>query len=323
MAAAGRRLEGVAPGWIALAVAAEAASMGVFARLQQRLLRAGGVDLGLQTMTAITLAANAVTGTLPGGVGWAAAWQFEQLGRRGVERVLRLWMFLVAGGVSSFALFLVVASGVESAGSEGPLAGLRRPVLVLAAIPVLALVLEVGLHTTSGHRLGDRAVTGLDERVPGGRRLHRGVLAVLARIMAVRLGPLGWAEVLGLALLNWLLDCLVIVASMEALGVGVPWAAILAIYGLTQITAALPITPGGIGVVAGSLAALLHAYGVPTAGALSVVLLYRLLSFWILVPLGWAIWAVLEMRTRHQPEHRPATAGSSTGGDPHEPARGD
>jgi hypothetical protein len=78
----------------------------------------------------------------------------------------------------------------------------------------------------------------------------------------------------------------------------VPWRGLLVIYSLTQISASLPVTPGGLGVVEGSMAALLVAYGVPTGQSLAVVLLYRIVSFWGLVPIGWGTWLWLEAGQR-------------------------
>jgi uncharacterized membrane protein YbhN (UPF0104 family) len=56
---------------------------------------------------------------------------------------------------------------------------------------------------------------------------------------------------------------------------------------VAQIAENLPITPGGIGVVEGTLSLLLVAYGMPTDTAVAAVLLYRIISFWVLVPVGW------------------------------------
>lgn len=282
-------------GWIGAAIAVEAASMVVFARLQRWLLRAGGVRLPLGTMVEITLAGNAMAATLPGGVGWAAAWVFGQLRRRGVDRFLRLWVFLVAGALSSFALFVVVALGIEIAGDSGPLSDLRWPAFLLALIPVLALGLAAAARTRTGRRVASR-VWHPDREGDGW--LARHVRSVVVRIEAVRLSPAGWAEALGLALLNWILDCAVLVGCLVALGIPVPWRGIFAIYGVTQIAAVVPITPGGAGVVEGSLAALLTGYGVPTEPALATVILYRLVSFWGLVPVGWAVWVGLDLLGR-------------------------
>jgi hypothetical protein len=62
--------------------------------------------------------------------------------------------------------------------------------------------------------------------------------------------------------------------------------------------AAFPITPGGLVVVEGTLAGLLTAYGVPTEAAFATVILYRIVSFWGLVPLGWGVWVWLDLLQR-------------------------
>lgn len=280
--------------WVGLAVLFEAASMVVFARMQRWLLRAGGVEVPLRTMVEITVAGNAVAATLPGGVAWAGAWVFGQLRRRGVSRFLRVWMFLVAGAVSSFALFIVVAVGIELAGRRGPVSGLRWGVLALAAIPVVALCLFAVRHTAPARRARHATATAV-RALPGGRWTLDKLGDLARRVAAVRLGPLGWAETLGLGLLNWLDDCAVLVACMLALGLSVPWRGIFVVYGLTQVAAAVPVTPGGIGVVEGTLATLLHAYGVPVEQAIATTVVYRIVSFWGLVPIGWGSWVALDL----------------------------
>jgi putative heme transporter len=284
--------------WIGIAVLAEIASMVVFARMQRWLLRAGGVRVPIRTMVEITVAGNAVSATLPGGVAWSAAWVFGQLGRRGVDRFLRVWVFLVAGAFSSFALFLVVFVGIELAGKTGPVSDLRWAVFGLACIPVAALVVMAIASTHIGARDVHKLVADIEE-VPPGRFVVKQLRSLGKKLDAVHLSKIGWAEVLGLALLNWIYDCVVLIASMLALGIPVPWRGIFVIYGLTQIAAVLPVTPGGVGVVEGALGGLLHAYGVATQAAIATVLLYRLVSFWGLVPIGWGLWGLLNATERH------------------------
>ena len=63
--------------------------------------------------------------------------------------------------------------------------------------------------------------------------------------------------------------------------------------------AALPISAGGIGVVEGTLSVLLIAYKMPAATAIAGVMVYRIISFWILVPVGWgAVGLLLAMQRR-------------------------
>jgi uncharacterized protein (TIRG00374 family) len=81
-------------------------------------------------------------------------------------------------------------------------------------------------------------------------------------------------------------------------GSPVPWRGLLLAYGAGQLAANLPITPGGLGVVEGSLTIALVAYGGAQASTVAAVLLYRIVSFWASLPVGWVSWAVLVVRAR-------------------------
>ncbi len=300
--------------WLAAAVVLEALSMVTFARLQGRLLTAGGGRLRMPYLLALTTAANSISSTLPGGVAFAAAWEFEQLERHGIRRLIRVWAFVVAGAVSSFTLFVLLAWGVLSAGGSGPLAPLRWLVTLLLGLAAVTVVGVVARRT----RPVRATVAGLRRqlgRMPGGERLLGASTQLVQRFESVRLGPLGWLELLALGLANWLTDCGVVVVGLLALHVPVPWDDILVVYGFTQIGAAVNITPGGLGVVAGSLAGLLSAYGVHTGAALATTILYRLLTFWVLVPIGWLVWLGLDVQQRHgHLVRRPSPAATGPAG---------
>lgn len=299
--------------WLGVAVALQAASMIVFARLQRWLLRAGRVDIGLGSMVEITLAGNAMSTSLPGGVAWAAGWAFGQLRRRGADRVLAGWVILVAGALSSFALFLVVAGGIELAGSRGPMAGLRWGAAGLAAIPMVAALAAVAIHRSRLVRERATEVWGwLRTTLPNGQSVASALEHLVNRARTVRPSPLGWLEAFALALVNWVDDCACMVACILALGARVPWQGVLVAYGFTQIAASLPVTPGGLGVVEASMATLLVAYGMRADEAFATVVLYRVVSFWGLVPVGWGVWGYLEVcrrRGRRGDQPHPWTLG--------------
>ena len=72
---------------------------------------------------------------------------------------------------------------------------------------------------------------------------------------------------------------------------------LLMAYGLANILAAIPITPGGLGVVEFVLVSMITGFG-PTAGqALSAVLAYRAVNFWLPIPFGGLAYASLEFET--------------------------
>ncbi len=297
-------LENIRWGWLVVAIAFELASLVVFARLQRWLLHAGGVRLGFGALFEITLAGNSLAVTLPGGAAWAAVFAYEQLRRRGADRVLAEWVILVAGALSSFALFCILASGIWVAGSQGPVASLRWLAAALAAIPVVAAAVGLVVRYSPRARARGSALLASTERlVPRGNRAADLLGLFWSRVRRVRPGLTGWLVAFVLAMANWLCNCATLVACTLALGAHVHWRGVLVAYALAQISASLPITPGGIGVVEGSLTFALIAYGQSASEAVAIVLLYRIVSFWGVVPLGWISWGYLALQQRRGRRH--------------------
>ena len=287
-----------------VAVVLEAASLVAFARLQRWLLHEGGVDVGLVPMVQITLAGNALAMSLPGGAGWAAAWAFGQLRRRGADRVLAGWVVLVAGALASYALFMLLVAGSIVAGSKGPVAPVRPLLLALASIPFLVVAGVIAAqHFPAVRRLGPLSQRVVDA-LPHGDKVNALIRRTWERLLTVRPSRGAWFEAFGLAALNWLENCGCLVACIWAVHGEIPWHGILVAYALAQVSASIPITPGGLGVVEGSLTAVLVAYGMPTEVALASVLLYRAVSFWGLVPVGWAVWGYLSMKSKPSTRER-------------------
>lgn len=281
------------------AIYAEGLAMIAFAQLTRLLLRAGGVNLGLGSMIGLTLASNAVALTLPGGPAWAVTFSYNQLRRRGVRRALTAYALTLTWLMSAVGLVVIALVGMDLAGSSGPAASFR----VIANVLTVALGL-MAVSAIVAVRL-PRCRTALADYVDGlcaskrWSRIGRLIRAGEQGLSGVRLPPLVLARCIILAILNWIYDCGCLVFSILAVGGHVPWQGVLVAYGLTQLAAALPITPGGIGVVEGTLSVLLIAYQVPAATAIAGVMLYRIISFWVLVPIGWgAVGVLLAMRRR-------------------------
>jgi uncharacterized protein (TIRG00374 family) len=102
------------------------------------------------------------------------------------------------------------------------------------------------------------------------------------------------------AMANWLFDASCLIVAFIAVGASVPWRALFLAYTAAQLATNLPITPGGLGVVEGSLTIALVAYGGGKAETVAAVLLYRLISFWALLPVGWISWAIVSWDVRRR-----------------------
>ena len=130
----------------------------------------------------------------------------------------------------------------------------------------------------------------------------------------VGLRPLQALAVLGYALANWVFDCACLVCCFAAVGAPVPWRGLLLAYGAGQLAANLPITPGGLGVVEGSITIALSYFGGSEPAAIAAVLLYRILSFWVELPIGWGVWAGLAWANRRSPLPASAAADAAAAG---------
>ena len=90
-----------------------------------------------------------------------------------------------------------------------------------------------------------------------------------------------WASV------NWLADLAVLMVAAISFGGGKQ--ALLSVplaYALSMVAAALPTTPGGVGVVEGVATGVLTAGGTAAANAAAAVLAWRLISHWLPIALG-------------------------------------
>ena len=100
------------------------------------------------------------------------------------------------------------------------------------------------------------------------------------------------------AALNWLFDAGCLWVFILAFGHTISPIDLLVAYGLANILAAIPITPGGLGIIEGVLIPTLVGFGVPHAQAILAVLSYRLVNFWIPIPVGGVAYGSLKWRRR-------------------------
>ncbi len=135
--------------------------------------------------------------------------------------------------------------------------------------------------------------------IPAGRRVLRARLSpmlgqVLPQLLDVAQHPGKLARGIGGALLLSLCYILCLAACVAAFGRSVPIAKIGVVYLTGSAIGSIVPTPGGLGAVEAALTAGLTAAGVPGAVAVSAVLLFRLLTFWLPVPFGWGALNYLE-----------------------------
>lgn len=129
--------------------------------------------------------------------------------------------------------------------------------------------------------------------LPAGRGLVRSRVApalgqVIPRLLDITQRPAKLAEGIGGALLLSLCYILCLDASVRAVGGHAQFVAVAVVYLAGSAVGSVVPTPGGLGAVETAMSAFLTAIGhVYAPVALSGVLLFRLLSFWLPIPVGW------------------------------------
>jgi hypothetical protein len=285
--------------WLVLAIVLEFLSIVSYAFVQQELLAAGGLKAPLGWLTSVTLANLAITNSLPTGSIVSTIFTYRQYRNRGSDEILAGWAILALLVVTSVTLAVLAASGVAIAGSEssnldlvGVTFGILFVALVVAALFVQRRILLFLLLWSVSvlQSVWPRIATKPDQLVK----------SLVKRLDAVRATPLEILAAVVWGFMNWILDCSCLVFSFFALGVDVPWRGLLLAYGAGQLAANVPITPGGLGVVEGSITVALVVYGGQESSTVAAVFLYRIISFWGELPVGWFAWAWLARRRRRE-----------------------
>lgn len=96
------------------------------------------------------------------------------------------------------------------------------------------------------------------------------------------------------ALLFWLGDIFCLYFVLLGLGGNAHLTIVIFTYAASKILAQISFIPGGLGVVEASLALIFIGFGIPASIALATVMIFRLLSFWLPIPVGMGAFLSLQ-----------------------------
>src|SRR5215472_16855988 len=301
--------------WFAAAIVCEAISLLAFGFSRRLLFEADGHHARLGSVMAITYAGNALSMSIPfAGAQLAAVFSYRQFRRRGLDPALTGWALGVSAIASSSALALILIAGALAGGAPlATLAGFAgAAVFALPAVTVL-----LALRYPRARAVANRVLAYL---VRLARRVVRkpgidpaALDAFLTRLATIRLRWPQYAEVFGLAALNWLADCACLACAIRATGEPIPFRGLVLAYGAGAAAGSTGVTPGGFGLVEVTLTAALVAVGLTTSRALTAVLAYRLINFWLIL-LGGGIAMLFLSHAREGRIRRYTRPGRDPGG---------
>lgn len=247
------------------------------------------------------LVSNAMAKVIPGGAVAAGATYFQMLSVSGVPTGQAAAALAAVSFISNLVLFSLPGIAVLSALIWAPIpdglvpvaiAGTTLFVMMFAAVFVVVKwdrpLLFIG-------RIVENVVGWAASRFnQDWNPTAQGFLDRRNEVVA-SLGQRWWKALIA-AVGNWMLDFLVLIAALIAVGSSPRVSLVLLAFAGSAVLGMIPITPGGLGFVEVGLVAMLTLAGVPGPDATLATLAYRLFQFWLPIPAGAIAYVVFKRK---------------------------
>jgi uncharacterized protein (TIRG00374 family) len=282
-------------GWLIAGVVVEGFALFCYALLNRVLLPPEGRP-GLSRLFRIDLAAAAVAHVIPAGTVGSAGIGYQLFTAEGIPGT-EVGVMMATKGMGSTVvlnvlLWLALVISI-------PLSGFR-PVYATVAIVgavLLGVIAALVLGITMGERRAARILRSIGQRIPGvgGDRLENIAFQAAASLRRLATNRAVLIESLTWAALNWLLDAASLWCFIAAFGRFANPVGLFAAYGIANVLGAIPLTPGGLGVIDSVTPVLLVGFGLTRSVATLGVLAWRLVNFWLPIPTGAIAYVSLKV----------------------------
>jgi uncharacterized protein (TIRG00374 family) len=292
------RLGELHPFWVLVVLACEAASF-VCIWIVQRAALSTPAWFPVATTQ---LASNAFNRVTPGGGATGTVLQIRMLADTGmktstVASAITAQSVLVSAVVAalpilSFPFILLTGTHIPARLTHAAWIGVVV-FLVVAGVGAVFLTTRRPLHAVG------RGIQWAVCTVTRGRRQPTGLgdrLVAERDILLDTLGP-KWPEALGASLGRWGFEYLALLVTLHAIDARPQPVLVLFAFVAASVLGMIPLTPGGLGFVEAGLTATLVLADIPTESAVLATLVFRLVSFWLPLPIG--VVAGLMFRRRY------------------------
>jgi uncharacterized protein (TIRG00374 family) len=289
------KLRDVNPALLGLGLFLEIAALFAYTLLTRAALGDESSKISRLRLFRIQMSTKALSSIVPGGSAAGSAMGYRLMTLSGVNGPDAGFALATAGLGSAVVLnFLfwiglmvsIPIRGVNPGYSTAAIAGI---VLMLVASGIVFGLMEGQGHAEQILRWIARHLRLSEDRAAAGVR-HIGLrLEDLAGDRKLLGRVLGWAAA------NWILDGAALWVFLRAFGASTDIDALIVAFGLVNVLAVIPITPGGLGIIDGLLPVALVGFGLPRATAVLGTATYRLAQFFFPIVLGGLLYATLRV----------------------------
>ena len=289
------KLRTVNPALLGLGLFLEIAALFAYSLLTRAALGNEAKKISRMRLFRIQLSTKALSSIVPGGSAAGSALAYRLMTLSGVNGPDAGFALATAGLGSAVVLNLIFwialmisipIRGVNPGYATAAVAGI---VLMLIAGAIIFGLMEGQGRAERVVRWGARVLRMNEDRTAAGLR-HIGM-----RVEDLASDKLLLGRVVGWAAANWILDAAALWVFLRAFGASTDFDALIVAFGLVNVLAVIPITPGGLGVIDTALPIALVGFGLPTSTAVLGSATYRLAQYFFPIVLGGVLYATLRV----------------------------
>lgn len=275
--------------WLLAAVAAAAVLMHSFGQVQRTLLASAGVRVKQLRSEAAFYAANSLSTTLPGGPVLAATFLLRQQRLWGASTLVASWQLVMSGVLQAVGLALLGLGGAFFLGAKNNPFSLLFTLGGFVALLLLAQAVASRPELIDG--IGCRVLSWVNSI--RGRPTDVGLAKwreILGQLESVSLSRRDLALAFSWSLVNRFADVACLGFAAYAAGNHASIGGLTVACAAARAVGTIPLMPGGLLVVEAVLVPGLVSSGMSLPGAISTMLIYRLISWLLLAAVGWVVF---------------------------------
>ena len=289
------QLSDVKPGLLVLGLVLELLALFCYSLMTRAALGPVGHHMSALHLFRIQLSTRALSSLVPGGSAAGSALGYRLMVASGVPGPDAGFALATAGLASAVVLNFILWAGLIV---SIPLRGVN-PVYGTAAIAgiiLMGIAVAIIFGLIEGQERSERILRSVarrlhlnEDRAGEAVRHIGGRMQELAADRALLRRLVLWASA------NWLIDAAALWVFLRAFGGSVPPDGLIVAFGLANVLAAIPLTPGGLGIVEGTYVPVLVGFGLPRATAVVGVVSYRIAQYWLPILIGGVCYLSLRI----------------------------
>jgi len=289
------QLDEVQPGLLLVGLLLEIGALFCYSVMTKAALGVPGHHFSVWRLFRIQLSTRALSSLVPGGSAAGSALGYRLLTLSNVAGPDAGFALAAAGLASAIVLNfilwfgLIVSIPIRGVNPVYGTAAIAGIILMGIAVAIIFGLIEGQARSEKILRSVARRFHFDEDRAGEAVRHIGGRMRELAEDRSLLKKMVLWAS------LNWLIDAAALWVFLRAFGESLPVDGLIVAFGLANVLAAIPLTPGGLGIVEGVYVPVLVGFGLPRATAVVGVVSYRIAQYWLPIVIGGACYLSLRV----------------------------